>query len=206
MRTADALDELQRLRRPVIETGEAIARLDVSPVRASQILRSLEQAGLVTRLTHGLWLLVPDADPFSIPPYLTAPFPAYVSLWSALSRHGMIEQIPRQIFVASLDRPRNVKTTLATYSIHHLAAAVFGGYTGSSDTGYLATPEKALFDTIYLRAARRGGVYLPEIELPATFDDSELARWTQRIAAPWLRTMVSHALEKILTEASHSVI
>jgi predicted transcriptional regulator of viral defense system len=30
-------------------------------------------------------------------PYLTAPRPAYVSLWSALARHGMIDQIPRSI-------------------------------------------------------------------------------------------------------------
>ncbi len=201
MRTSDALGELQQLQRPVIKTGEASARLDVSPFRASQILRSLEQAGLVSRLRHGLWLLKPNADPFSIPPYLTAPFPAYVSLWSALSRHGMIEQIPRQVFVASLDRPRKVKTTLATYSIHHFAAEVFGGYTGSSETGYLATPEKALFDTVYLQAARRGGAYLPEIELSATFDKSELTEWTQRIVAPWLRTMVSRALDKLLTEA-----
>ncbi len=198
MRTTDALGELQRLRRPVIETGEAIARLDVSPVRASQILRSLEQAGLVSRLRHGLWLLEPDADPVSIAPYLTAPFPAYVSLWSALSRHGMIDQIPRQVFVASLDRPRRIKTTLATYSIHHLAAQVFGGYTGSSDTGYVATPEKALFDTVYLRSAGRGGLYLPEIELPTTFDESELEEWIQRIVAPWLRTMVSRALDELL--------
>ena len=202
MRTVDAFGELQQLRRPVVETGEVIARLDVSAVRASQILRSLEQAGLVSRLRHGLWLLEPDADPFSLPPYLTAPFPAYVSVWSALSRHGMIDQIPRQIFVASLDRPRKVETTMATYSIHHLAAEVFGGYTGSSDTGYLATPEKALFDTVYLRAARRGGVYVPEIELPATFDPSALTDWTQRIATPWLRTMTSRALDKVLTEAS----
>lgn len=202
MRTTDALGELQRLGRPVIGRGEAVARLDVSPVRASQILRSLEQAGLVSRLGHGLWLLKPDADPFSIPPYLTAPFPAYVSMWSALNRHGMIEQIPRQIFVASLDRPRKVETPRGTYSIHHLAPEVFGGYTGSSDIGYVATPEKALFDTVYLRAARRGGVYLPELELPETFDANELAEWTRKITSPRLRTMVGRSLDKLLDESA----
>jgi predicted transcriptional regulator of viral defense system len=201
LRTTDALGELQRLGRPVIERGEAIARLDVSPVRASQILRSLEEAGLVARLGHGLWLLKPRADPFSIPPYLTAPFPAYVSLWSALHRHGMIQQIPRQIFVASLDRPRRVETPLGTYSIHHLAPDVFGGYTGTADTGYIATPEKALFDTVYLRAARRGGVYLPELELPESFDADEVADWTKRITSTRLRTMVQRALEKLLAQS-----
>ena len=199
MRTTDALGELQRLHQPVVETGEVIARLGVSPVRASQILRSLEEAGLASRLRHGLWLLQPDIDPFAIPPYLTAPYPAYVSLWSALSRHGMIEQIPRQVFVVSLDRrPRRVETPLGTFSIHHVAPEVFGGYTGSGDTGYVATPEKALFDTVYLRSANRADVYLPELELPETFDERELTKWAERIASPWLRTKVSRALDKLV--------
>jgi predicted transcriptional regulator of viral defense system len=104
MRTAEALGELQRLGRPVIETGEVVARLGVSPVRASQILRSLEDDGVVSRLKHGLWLLETDIDPFAIPPNLTAPDPAYDSLRSALSAHGRIEQIPRQVFACSLGR------------------------------------------------------------------------------------------------------
>jgi len=49
---------------------------------------------------------------------LTAPFPAYISFWSALHRHDMIEQIPRQTSVASLDRTRTVTTTIGAYSIH----------------------------------------------------------------------------------------
>ena len=105
----------------------------------------MEEADLVLRLRHGLWALHPEIDPFVVAPYLTAPFPAYVSFWSALSRHDMIEQIPRQISVASLDRARRVTTTIATYEVHHLAPELFSGYSGSGSTGYLATPEKALF-------------------------------------------------------------
>ena len=198
MRTADALGELRRLGRPIIRRSEAIARLGVAPSRTSQILYSLEEAGLVSRLGHGLWLLERDVDPFSVPPYLTAPFPAYVSMWSALARHGMIEQIPRQIFVASLDRPRVIETPLGRYSIHHLAPEVFGGYTGSPERGYLARPEKALFDIVYLRAVRGGSVYLPELELPESFDERELERWASRVGSTRLQTMVRRALDRVL--------
>jgi hypothetical protein len=38
--------------------------------------------------------LDPNVAPFVLAPYLTVPLPAYVSFFSALSRHGMIEQIP----------------------------------------------------------------------------------------------------------------
>src|SRR5688500_18600506 len=101
MKRTDALGDLLRLRQPIIETSEAAARLGVSVSRSSQLLRALEESGLIRRLRRGLWQLRPDIDPFSVPPYLTAPFPSYVSFWSALARHGLIEQVPRQIFVAS---------------------------------------------------------------------------------------------------------
>ena len=202
MRSADAYGELLRLGRPIIETREAATRLELSVSRASHLLRSLQEAGLARRLRHGLWAIRPDVDPFSVAPYLTAPFPAYVSFWSALARHDMIEQIPRQIFVASLDRTRRIPTSIGTYSIHHLVPELFDGYGGSEETGYLATPEKALFDTIYLRAPRGARIFLPELSLPENFDEGQLQGWVSRIARPRLRTLVSRGLEEALAKAS----
>jgi predicted transcriptional regulator of viral defense system len=204
MRPTDAFGDLLRLRRSIIQTREAAVRLGLSISRASQLLRSLEESGLVRRLCRGLWALRSDLDPFSVPPYLTAPFPAYVSFWSALARHGMIEQIPRQIFVASLDRTRRVTTTVGTYSIHHLAPELFGGYVGSEESGYIAKPEKALFDAVYLRAPRGGRILLPELELPDGFKEDMLEEWTSRVARPRLRTLVSRGLAKALAGAATS--
>lgn len=201
MKPTDALGNLLRLRRPIMETREVAVRLGLSMSRSSQLLSSLEESGLVHRLRRGLWALRPDVDPFTVPPYLTAPFPAYVSFWSALARHGMIEQVPRQIFVASLDRTRRVITTIGTYSIHHLVPELFDGYEGSEESGYLATPEKALFDTVYLRAPRGGQILLPELELPDGFREGRLDEWAGRVARPRLRTMVSRGLEKALAGA-----
>ncbi len=204
MRPTDAYGDLLRLRRSIIETREAAIRLGVSTSRASQLLRSLEEAGLARRIRRGLWALPPDVDPFRVPPHLTAPFPAYVSFWSALARHGMIEQVPRQIFVASLDRTRRVATSVGTYSIHHLSPELFGGYKGSEEWGYLATREKALFDTIYLRAPRGGQTHLPELELPGRFQEKKLEEWTNHIARPRLRTLVSRGIDNALAVAVRS--
>lgn len=202
MRPTDAFGDLLRLGRPVIETREAAVRLGVSTARASQVLRSLEEAGLIRRLHRGLWALRLDLDPFAIPPYLTAPLPAYVSLWSALARHGMIEQVPRQVFVASLDRTRRVTTAVGVFSIHHLAPEVFGGYESAEQHGHLATPEKALFDTVYLRVPRGGRILFPELELPERFDKKGLEDWTSRITRPRLRTLVSRGLDEVLAGAA----
>jgi predicted transcriptional regulator of viral defense system len=202
MRAADAYAELLRIGRPIIQTREAATRLHASTSSASHLLRSMEEAGLARRLRHGLWALHTDIDPFTLAPYLTAPFPAYISFWSALARHDMIEQIPRQISVASLDRTRRLTTTIGTYSIHHLAPELFDGYRGSEESGYLATPEKALFDTVYVRAPRGARIFLPELSLPESFDETQLEGWSYRIATPRLRTLVSRGLKDALRQAS----
>lgn len=204
MKPIDAYADLLRLNRPVVETREAATRLGLSVPAASQQLRSLERSGIVRRLRRGLWLLRPDMEPFALPAYLTAPFPAYISLWSALARHAMIEQVPRQVYVASLARTQQVRTSIGDFSIHHLAPELFGGYTQLDGGGHLAVPEKALFDTIYLLTPRGGEVRLPELELPEGFDERQLDEWTQRIHRPRLRTMVRRELTTALRRAGRT--
>lgn len=201
MRTADAYGQLKQLGRPVIETREAAARLRTSTSNAGHRLRSAQEAGVVLHLRHGLWALDPDVDPDVVVPYLTAPLGAYVSFWSALARHDMIEQIPRQVFVASPGRTRSITTPIATYSVHHLAPELFAGFEGSPERGYLATPEKALFDSIYVRVPR-ARVYFPELSLPPGFDPSRFDAWLARIERPRLRTLVARALQTALDQAS----
>jgi predicted transcriptional regulator of viral defense system len=204
MKPTEAYADLLRLNRPVVATREAATRLGLSVAAASQQLRGLERSGIVRRLRRGLWLLRPDIEPFVLPAYLTAPFPAYVSLWSALARHAMIEQVPRQVYVASLARTQQVQTSIGDFSIHHLAPELFGGYTQLDGGGHLAVPEKALFDTIYVLTPRGGEVRLPELELPEDFDEGQLDEWTQRIQRPRLRTMVSRELSAALRRAAQS--
>jgi len=202
VKTTEAYGELLRIGRPVVETSEAAARLGLSTPRASNLLRTLEGAGLARRLRRGLWTLDSSLDPFRLAPYLTAPDPAYVSFWSALAWHGMIEQIPRQVYVASLHQSQRVETSLGTYSIHQLAPELFDGYTGSEETGYLATAEKAFFDTIYLRAPQGERAFLPELLLPEELDEQLLDGWIARIARAGLRTLVSRKLAGALATAS----
>lgn len=129
MRTTDAYADLHEMGRPVVTSREAATRWRKGPSTTGRRLRALEEAGLARHLRHGLWALDPDVEPFAVAPFLTAPFPAYVSLWSALSYHGVIEQIPRQISIASLDRARRISTAVGTYEIHHLAPELFGANT-----------------------------------------------------------------------------
>ncbi len=58
----------------------------------------------------------------------------------------------------------------------------------------VATPEKALFDTVYLLIARTGRGSFPEIELPKQFNREALYSWVGRIASPRWRTLTSEYL------------
>lgn len=193
--------QLLRLDRPVITTSEAAAVWQTSGRTAGRRLEAMDEGGLVRRLRRGLWALNPEIAPFALAPFLTAPFPAYISFWSAFAHHQMIEQIPRQVSVASLDRARSITTTIGTYEIHHLAPELFGGFEGSENNGYLAKPEKALFDAVYVRAASGTRAFFPELSLPAGFKDGELEKWTERIESARLRTLVSRRLGEVVSEA-----
>jgi predicted transcriptional regulator of viral defense system len=200
MTRINAYGDLLKMNRAIVTNREVAARWQTSPGTAARRLRGLEEAGLVRRLRRGLWALDPDVAPFAVAPFLTAPLPAYVSFFSALAHHEMIEQIPRRISVASLDRAQLITTAVGIFEIHHLAPELFTGYEGSEETGYLATPEKALFDLIYVRIAAGGRPFFPELSLPRDFDEEKLQEWTARIGSARLRTLVSRRLDEILPE------
>jgi predicted transcriptional regulator of viral defense system len=198
VKTADAYGQLRQLDRPLFTTREAAALWHSEQTSSSRRLGRLEEAGLVRRIQRGLWALDPKLDPRVVGPYLTAPLPSYVSLFSALADHGMVEQIPRQISLASLARPRRILTTLGVYVVHQLTPELFGGFEGTEHRGFLAAPEKALFDLVYVRAAAGSRAHLPELYLPESFDRAELERWSQKIQSPRLRTIVRGHMDKLL--------
>lgn len=187
---------------PTIRTGEAAAALGVSVSQASRLLRTLEARNLARHVRYGLWIVGTDSiDPRALAAEITRPHPAYVSFASALNAHGMIDQVPREISVASLDEAKRVKTELGTFVVHHVPPELFGGWI-ESDGVRLARPEKALFDLAYVSAVHYGRPQrIPELDLPADFDRSELDRWLSRIESPRVRTLTSRGLKYALTRA-----
>lgn len=185
---------------PTITTGETAAALNISVSQASRLMRTLEAQDLARHVRYGLWIVGPNSvDPRTLVEEITRPHPAYVSFMSALNARGMIDQVPRDISVASLDSAKRVKTELGTYAVHHLPPALFGGW-DERDGVRLAKPEKALFDLAYVSAVHDGRPRrIPELELPADFDRAELDRWLSRIDSPRVRTLTARGLRDALT-------
>jgi predicted transcriptional regulator of viral defense system len=204
MKSTEALAALERFGKKVITTSEAAALWQVSLSSASKTLSRIGTAELVREVRSGIWsvgAVMPDI--LEVVPVLTRPYPSYASMYSALFKHGMIEQIPRAMHVVSLGRPKRVVTTLGTVMIHHLQPEVFGGYEGESVfRSGTATPEKALVDTVTVLSSRGGKVTLPEVELPDSFSVTEVRRWTNRLPSGRVRTIVNQNLERIIDLAN----
>jgi len=185
--------------KPVLTTGDAALHLGLSRSAASRALARLAGAGLVLPIRRGLWSLDLEIDPLRLPEHLTAPFPAYVSLQTALQLHGMIRQLPHVVYAASLAPTRRIRTRLGDFSVHRVAPAFFGGFVTTSGGVRLATPEKALLDVLYLTPARsRLFAALPEVEIPRRFDRTAARKWLARMRPGPRREAVRRRLEALL--------
>lgn len=201
MNAVRALETLRGLGRPIVRTQEAAAVLGISGSNASHLLASLQEAGSVLRVAPGRWSVVAQPSPYLVASWLTDPYPSYVSLYTALSRRGLITQIPSMIYIVSLANTKNLKTPVGTYSVHRLPPDLFGGYEERNGER-MATAEKAVFDTLYLARARgRRFSHLTEIELPAGFRPETLGDWVAKIKDLSVRSYVAAGITDFLEKA-----
>ena len=183
---------------PVFTTKEVAEAAGVGISTASRDLAKLAGRGVVTRIAQGVWgdTRHPDFSPYAVVPCLIRPARSdrgYVSLLSALHLLGMIEQIPRVIQVVVGKQRPTVRTPVGTYEFHQIQLALLSGHTAYRRTGNfrIATPAKALFDTLYLSARKgRRFSHLPEVTLVRDFSEAELERWIHQIKFQRLRLAV----------------
>jgi predicted transcriptional regulator of viral defense system len=202
MNQIEALQRLQKLGTPVFETRDASALLAVTAANANAILRRLAQQGMLVHLARGRWLLGRDLPRFALPELLAAPYPAYVSLQSALFHHGVIEQVPAVIYAITTSRPRRVTTPLGTISYHRLPPELFVGFELDDRGDKIATVEKALFDVLYLAPARsRLFAKLPELELPRQFRWQQLRNFAKLVKSATRRTFIERRIQELQRDA-----
>lgn len=200
MKLIDAQARLQQLGQPLFRTADAAACLRIANAHASKLLERLATAGLLVHVSRGLWALPGRAEPLALPPYLTHPYPSYVSLQTALYYHGMVSQIPAIVYAVSLARTRRFHTPIGVVSVHHVTPTFFRGFemTGRNRIP-IATPEKALVDLLYLSPAR-SGVFraLPELEVPPSFRTRRARELVSHIPSERRRLRVAEQLKAIL--------
>lgn len=201
MKLDEALSRLKTATGATLRTADAMAILAINKDHASHVLSRLGASGHLIRLKRGLWAHADGGiDSLSISGAITAPFPSYVSLQTALYYHGMVSQIPDRTYCISIARTHSVATQIGTFSIHHVCEEFFFGYeeTGTGSVK-MATPEKALLDFLYLGPAKtRLFAALPELELPRGFSATRCKQAIKRVNSQRRRTMLQRRFDEVV--------
>lgn len=199
MNQIEALQRLRTLATPVVESRDIAALLQVSTSNATTILRRLARKGMIAHLCRGRWLVNEKIDPMALPELISAPYPAYISMHSALFHHGMLEQIPSVLYAVTPARPRRQQTPMGTISFHRMPPELFTGFEllPRSDAK-VATPEKALFDLFYL-APGRSRVFSnqPELTIPRRLQWLRLKEYTTLVKSSARRAYIAERIRAL---------
>ncbi len=180
---------------PVFETGLLLAG-NVDPAGVRRQLSRWVAIGRVYQLRRGLYALAPPYRKSKPHPFLVANRmvrPSYVSLQAALAFYGLIPDVVPMVTAVTTGRPGHRETPLGAFAFRHLQTDLFFGYRGvdlgKNQQAFVATPEKALLDLVYLAPEGDAPAYLHELRLQnlERLDPKALLRDAERSGRPKLQ-------------------
>jgi hypothetical protein len=156
---------------PLFETGLLLSG-EVNPFGVIHQLSRWTAAGKIYQLRRGVYCLAPPYQKTVPHPFVIANRlqpGSYVSVQSALSYYGLIpEGVPLTTSV-STRRPESLNTPFGTFDFHHIQVRWLRDYhqvdLGNDQRTFIASPEKALLDLIYLQPRGDSLAYLQELRL-----------------------------------------
>ena len=169
---------------------------------AAKRLARLSEKKLLTRITKGIWANTshPYFHPLSCVPYLLGKEQGYVSFLTALHLHGVISQIPQTIQVATTGRGRSLDSPIGRFEFFQIKPELMkqGSNWSATHLPYVvATPEKALVDTLYLSTRKnRRFARLPELDV--TLPTFHRAEFDRLLDQPGIPTRVLSAMRSRL--------
>lgn len=185
---------------PVFDTGLLTAGRDPDPSLPGQLVR-WRRAGRLHQLRRGLYALAPPYRKTIPHPFLVANRLApgsYVSGVSALAYAGAVPEFVPETTSCGPGRPGIRETPLGRYSFRHVKPAMLRGYRltelGGGQRAFLARPEKAFLDLVYLQ---------PGGDRPAAI--SELRLFLGAISVPALEAAAEAAGSPKLVRAARHV-
>jgi predicted transcriptional regulator of viral defense system len=162
------------------------------------------KSGNLIQLRRGVYALSERYQKIPPHPFLIAnrmKRASYVSMQSALGYHGLIPEYVPSVISVTTGRPENLANSLGAYIFKHIKKTLFFGYKafdlGDRQSVFIAVPEKALLDLLYLTPGSDSPDYLRElrlqntealnteflIDLAARMGSKKLIRASSRIAA-----------------------
>ncbi len=176
-----------------------------SPQQAHRQLSDWTRAGKLLQLRRGLYTF-PDELPNSYVIANRLVRPSYVSLQSALSYYGLIPEHVASMTSVTTGRPITLNNKFGRFIFRHIKTDFFFGFrhwqVAQTEFAFMATPEKALLDLIYLTPNGANEAYIRELRLQnlEIINPERLFRWVERANQPKLKRALPHILAVIHEE------
>ena len=179
---ADLLGSVEK--EAVFEPGRLLA-LDADLERVQRQLARWVKSGRLYHLRRGLYALAPPFQKIQPHPFLVANRlvdGSYVSLRSALAHRGLVPDFIAVTTSITSGRSGVWETPLGRYEFCHIREDLLGDRgrvpLGGGQEAFVASPERALLDLLYLAAPTEIPAYLEELRLQhlGTLDLGELRR------------------------------
>ena len=158
---------------PTFETGLLLAG-KVNPKEVRKQLSRWAASRKILQLRRGMYTLASPYQKVAVHPFFLANrlLPnAYISLQSALAYYGMIPEMVPLTTSVTTGRPQRFDTPLGGFDFRHIRVSWFCGYQqlnfGENQPAFIALPEKALLDLIYLHPGGDDPRYLRSLRLQA---------------------------------------
>lgn len=192
---------------PVFEASLLLAG-NVNPGDVRRQLSRWTAGGRLYQLRRGLYALASPFQKVKPHPFLIANRMvrnSYVSCQSALAFYGLIPEYVPVITSVTTARPARWETPFGVFEFRHIKTDLLRGYrlseVSAGQQAFVATPEKALLDLIYLHPGGDSPEYLRELRLQNVerLNLDELQRQAD-LASPKLRRAVKIVSELVRAE------
>lgn len=173
----DFINRLRALDRGffTIADMEKITGLSRESLRVA--LTRLTAKKVLTRVKRGVYQLsLSEIDVKKIANQLY--YPSYLSFETALSLYGILSQIPHTQTFASLKKSKKMVVFNTEVEFTQLKEELFFGYTLKQSI-YIAEPEKALLDQLYLMSRGKRSINIEELDLQ-TINKEKLAEYAKK--------------------------
>lgn len=163
MTTIELIKKLQSLDKDYFTVADMQKVTNLSRASLKVALSRLTKRGVLTRIKRGVYqLTLSPVDVLKAANQLY--YPSYLSFESALSRYGILSQIPYTQTFATTRRGKKVILWGTEVEFRQLKKELFFGYK-MEDGIYIAEPEKALLDQLYMVSRGKGRLDVEELDL-----------------------------------------
>lgn len=160
----ELVNKMRALKKPFFTVADLAKLLERSREDIYLLAHRLTKAGVIKMIVPGTYRLSDKPSDFTMVAHQLY-WPSYLSFETALANEGILNQIPYALIFATTRKPKTiVLENQQEIQYRRLKKELFFGYRQRGDV-YIAEPEKALLDQLYMVSKGKATLDWDELNL-----------------------------------------